>query len=518
MQGKLLYGDVNNHLKRLATLDIGSERSKQCLSGIVCTIGPATTDADLLVQMMRSGMTIARLNFSHGSHLEHSSRIDVIRRALELYKEAYNETYPLAIALDTKGPEIRTGTTEQASKIKPEIKSGTYVTLTTEPEYKNACTNKIIYIDYHRLPDVVKVDDRIYIDDGKIILKCTKIGTNSIECKVINGGTLGNKKGVNLPGIALGLPAISEQDKKDLELGVRKKIDMVFASFIHTAQDIIDIRNNLGEAGKDILVIAKIERQEALDNIDAIIDESDGIMVARGDLALQIPVEKVFLAQKSVIAKCNLKGKPVICATQMLESMMGSQRPSRPDVSDISNAILDGADCVMLSGETAVGKFPVECVKTMERICREAETAVWNERLSEEVEVTLTDADQVSAASVVLANMCNAPAIMLGSSSSEQLSGLVSKYRPRCPILAVTKNLKFAAQIGLYRGVVPLIAEAETFVIGFEAKERLENVLDYANRKGFIEDGNRVIFLEKGESISKTCKDRYIMEMLTVIK
>ncbi|KRT84760.1 hypothetical protein AMK59_2610, partial [Oryctes borbonicus] len=516
---RMEFGDSSNHLRQQANLNIHLEKNKLCLSGIVCTIGPASTNANILLDMMKSGMSVARLNFSHGSQSEHTDRIKVIRKALELYKTASNETYPLAIGLDTKGPEIRTGNIMQGSQSKVEIQAGTYVRLTTDPRYKTMSTNRIIYVDYQRLPQVIKVGDTVYIDDGKIILNCTQIQTDIIECKVINGGMLGSKKGVNLPGFKLGLPAVSEQDKEDLSWGIRNNIDMVFASFIHTAGDVRDIRNALGPLGKDIWVIAKIETQEAVDNIEQIIEASDGIMIARGDLALQIPIEKVFLAQKSIIAKCNLRGKPVICATQMLESMLDNQRPSRPDVSDISNAILDGADCVMLSGETAVGKYPVECVKTMTKICKEAEAAVWNGRLLQEMLANSSSLDErnaISAASVVTATLCKASAIILSSGSSVELSELISKYKPRCPILAVTKDINFAEKIGLFRGVHPIISETGTFSTGLEAQQLLQNVLGYVKSKGFVNNGDRVLFLRKGIKVSKSYKDRFLLEVLTV--
>lgn len=257
--------------------------------------------------------------------------------------------------------------------------------ITPKPQYKEKCNDKIIYIDYQILLQKIKVGQEIYIDDGKIILKSVAVEHDFVECKVVNGGLLGSKKGVALPGVQIDLPVISDQDKEDLKFAIDHDIDIIFASFVKNTQDIKQIRDALGDRGRNILIVAKIESEEVLKKGEMLMDRSAGVMVGRGDLALRIPFEQVFQVQKQIIALCNVNGKPAICATQMLESMMDKRRPSRADVSDIGNAIFDGADCVMLSAETAVGKYPVECVKAMAKICIEAETFNWNGRLFHEI-------------------------------------------------------------------------------------------------------------------------------------
>jgi len=498
-------------------LHIMSRAARVLLSGIVCTIGPVSREPDFLVDMISAGMNIARMNFSHGTHEYHGQTIANVRKAVEKFNSERGYDPCIAIALDTKGPEIRTGVLEgDDGRKEVTLEMGATIKITTDDQYKEKCSQTILWVDYKNITKVLSPGKRIFIDDGLISVIVSEIGDNFILGEIENGGNLGSRKGCNLPGTDCDLPAVSEKDKQDLLFGVEQGVDMVFASFIRDAAGVKAIRNVLGEKGKDIKIISKIENLQGCMNVDEIIEESDGIMVARGDMGIEIPPEKVFIAQKQLIAKCNKAGKPVICATQMLESMVKKPRPTRAEGSDVANAVLDGSDCVMLSGETAKGDYPIQCIKTMASLSREAEACLWNSRFFEEIMRSdqahneSMDATQTTSVSAVQASYVSHAAAIVAITTSGLTAKICAKFRPQCPIIAVTRYPQVARQMQLHRGILPLFYKEDRLEDWTnDVEERIQFGVDFGKRNGFIKSGNLIVCItgwRKGAGSSNTIR------------
>jgi len=446
---------------------------------IVCTIGPASDSVSMIKKLLRAGMDVARLNFSHGTHEEHKRRIESIRQAAE--ETGQN----VAIMLDTKGPEIRLGYFKEEPVL---LKEGDHVTLTTAPVWGD---NKLIPITYSGLPGDVHKGDTILVADGLIALKVLSTTDTEIYCKVMNGGELTSQKGVNVPGVKISLPSITDKDIQDIIFGVEHDLDFIAASFIRKAADVLSIRHIVEEAGGSLDIISKIENRRAVNNLDDIIKVSDGVMVARGDLGVEIPVEEVPLLQKTIIEKCNLAGKPVVTATQMLESMIHNPRPTRAEASDVANAIFDGSDAVMLSAETAIGKYPLESVEMMARIARRAESALhYEEILSKKGADTLrqTVTNAISYATCAIAQNLGAAAIIV-STESGHTAKMVSKYRPKAPIVAVTPNAGVMRKLALNWGVNPITAQSRA-----STDEMMDEAIDAALSAELINGGDLIVF------------------------
>ena len=420
---------------------------------MVCTMGPNENDYELM-KTLAEIMDVARFNFSHGDHEEHLGRLELLRNAR---KEVGR---PIAALLDTKGPEIRTGLLEGGQKIT--LVEGEKIILTTE---EVVGTKDKIFINYGKLHEDVKPGNVILIDDGLIGLEVETVKGVEILCKVTNGGELGERKGVNVPGVPIQLPSITDKDVEDIKFGIAEDFDYVAASFIRSADAVRQIRAIIDEAGSQMKIISKIESQEALDNIDAIIEASDGIMLARGDLGVEIEAKRIPQLQKEIIHKCNYHGKLVITATQMLDSMIRNPRPTRAEVTDVANAVYNGTDAVMLSGESANGKYPVEAAKTMASIVEYTEQFLdYKQFKTRMVEKTVYESigNAMCAASVTTASELKAAAIV-ASTLSGITASMISKYRPITPIYALSPSQLVTRQMMLFWGVTPIWARrAET--------------------------------------------------------
>ncbi len=446
---------------------------------IVCTIGPASEGKEIFKELVKNGLNVARLNFSHGDHQEHLARIEMIKEVRE------ELGMPVAILLDTKGPEIRTG-----KFLEPvySLVEGQEFLLTTEEIVGDQTKCQI---SYKGLPNDVKIGGKILIDDGLIELEVLEKTETTILTKVLNAGDIKNNKGVNVPGVSINLPAITQKDIGDIVFGIENGIDFIAASFIRKAADVLEIRRVLEEnKAHEIHIISKIENQEGVDNLEDILEVSDGLMVARGDLGVEIPTEKVPIVQKQMIELCNREGKPVITATQMLDSMMRNPRPTRAEATDVANAIFDGTDAVMLSGETAAGKYPIEAVVTMAKIAHEAEKALnYKEMLQKRIQYSkdygVTFA--VSHATATSALELDAAAIITATSSGYTAKN-VSMLKPKSPIIACTISDAVCRKLSLVWGVFPLVIGDAT-----STDKIFEISVETAKNNGFITDGDLVV-------------------------
>lgn len=463
---------------------------------IICTIGPASEQEDKLKALMKAGMNVARFNFSHGSHEEHNRKYDrVIKVSNEL-------GLPIATMMDTKGPEIRLGDIEGG---KTELVSGQTFTLTTKSMLGN---NEKVEITYKNLMQDISVGSTILIDDGLIEMEVVQITDMDIVCKVINGGPISNHKGVNVPGAELSMPYISAVDKKDIEFGAELGFEYIAASFTRTKEDILEIREIIKEHNSRMKIIAKIESVQGIQNIDEILEVSDGIMVARGDMGVEVPMEEVPIIQKSLIKKAVAQGKHVITATQMLESMIKNPRPTRAETTDVANAIYDGTTAIMLSGESAAGLYPIEAVKTMARIAERAESDIdYKSRLkkSNDLEdISITTA--ISHACCSTAMDLNAAAIITVTMSGFT-AGLVSKYKPSCPIIGCTVNPVICRQLNMMWGVLPVLINKKN-----SAEELYAEAIAAAANEGVLKKGD-VVVLTAGVPLGVSGKTNMIRVM-----
>ena len=451
---------------------------------IVCTIGPATESVETLKELLNRGMNVMRLNFSHGDYEEHGMRIKNFRQAM-------SETgIRGGLLLDTKGPEIRTMLLKDGKDVS--IRAGQKFTFSTDQTVIG--NNERVAVTYENFAKDLKVGDMVLVDDGLLELDVTEIKGNEVICIARNNGDLGQKKGINLPNVSVNLPALSERDVEDLKFGCQNNIDFVAASFIRKADDVRQVRKVLQEnGGEKVQIISKIESQEGLNNFDEILEASDGIMVARGDLGVEIPVEEVPCAQKMMIKKCNRAGKVVITATQMLDSMIKNPRPTRAEANDVANAIIDGTDAVMLSGETAKGKYPLEAVDVMNKIAKKVDPTIasfYVGRSNNRHDIT----SAVAEGSADISERLEAKLIVVGTESGRAARNM-RRYFPKANMLAITNNEKTANQLILSRGVIPYVdASPKTLEEFFILAETV------AKRLKLVENGD-IIVVTCGESV-----------------
>lgn len=468
---------------------------------IICTMGPNTDDEEMMRKLVKAGMDVARFNFSHGDHEEQKIRMDLLKKVRKELK------LPIAILLDTKGPEIRTGILEGGQKVY--LEEGSRFTLTTEQIEGN---NTRCSQTYKNLPKDVKVGDTILIDDGLIQLTVENVTDTDVVCRVVNGGELGQKKGINVPNVEVKLPAITEQDKKDILFGIEQGIDFIAASFVRNAECILEIKSFLRECKAPYIpVIAKIENFEAIKNIDEIIRCADGIMVARGDLGVEIPAEEVPYLQKTIIQKCNDNFKPVITATQMLDSMMRNPRPTRAEVTDVANAVYDGTDAVMLSGETAQGKYPLEALQMMVHIVENTEEHLdYDMILRKAGEHRLKSASSALAhATVTTANNLRAKCIVTPTVSGAT-ARVVSKFKPKTGIIGISPDEATLRRMQINWGVRPLKSVAV-----YTTEDICDNAIDLICAKQLAEAGDMVV-LTLGIPSTNVSENRTVSNMMRI--
>lgn len=471
---------------------------------IICTMGPNTDKKTVMKSLVKNGMNVARFNFSHGDHEEQRERMNLLKNVREELDR------PVAILLDTKGPEIRTGLLEGGKKVT--LKEGSEFILYTEEMTGNetGCC-----VTYPGLAKDVKPGDRILIDDGLIELKVKQIKSGNIVCHVENGGELGERKGVNVPNVKVKLPAVTEKDIDDILFGIQQDIDFIAASFIRSAKGVKEIRKILKENhAEHISIIAKIENAEGVENIDEIIEASDGIMVARGDLGVEIPAQEVPHIQKMIIKKCNERYVPVITATQMLDSMIRNPRPTRAEVADVANAIYDGTDAVMLSGETAAGKYPIEALKMMNEIAENTEQYVDYEKYIHHR--TMYEQSKISSAigiaSVRTARNIGAACIVTPTMSGKT-ARLISNFRPSMPIYAVTPNEMVQHKMQLYWGVIPLKG-----YIKDTTENIIVNAMETIKSKRLVRKGQTVVITAGDPATNNTKAEGRVTNMLHVLE
>lgn len=495
LSAKSVLKEGSTQLSHICELDLAQQASHQRLVSLIATISVSSRNADTIYTMIMRGVNIFRLNFSHESHEMHSKTIELINEALERIHKETGQIRTVAIAADTRGPQIRTGLLDGDVF----LRSGDNLRLSINRDLYDKGNKEAVYVDYPNIINLTKTGDRLFIDDGRLLLHILEVGVDGLLCEVIHGGQLNNNCNVILPEIEIDLPAVSEKDMFDIQFSIKANVDFLFASAVRSAKNVKELRTVLGEKGKHIKIIAKMDSKIALSRFSEILRAADGLLLSRADLGTQIPIEKLFITQKSILGQCNKVGKPVIVASHILESMRTLPHPTRAECFDLANAIIDGADCIMLSSEVAIGSFPKETVATCDTLCREAEKVLWFRDLFSdlvsEVRGELDAAHSLAIAAVETAKRTNATLIIVLTTSGRSAT-LVSKFRPRCPIMAITRCERTARWVYLHRGVLPILYTLEPSTdYATDVDARVQFAMTSAKKWGIIDDGDPIVIV-----------------------
>ncbi|XP_037950846.1 pyruvate kinase-like [Teleopsis dalmanni] len=454
----LRFVEEGNHLDHLCRLRFDKKSTNARLTAIVCTIGHSSRTVDVIANMILNGMSIARMNFAHGSHDYHLETIGIIQKAAEMVSKELGYEKTVALMLDTKGSEIRTGLNEGGGDI--DLRNGDIVRLSTNKNLYDKCNKESIYVDYPDIIHLVKFGSRVLINDGQISLFVKEVAIDCLICQVDVGGILPSLRNVTVPGMKLNLPNLSEKDAYDISFAVENSIDIIVASNVRSTETISEIRSQLGHKSKHVKVVAKIENLQAMELLSDLIQVSDGILLGRAGIGIELNPERLFLLQKALVGQCNKAGKPVIIGANILDSMIHQQRPVLADVFDLGNIVLDGADGIMITHATGIGKHPIHTTKQAHKVCRDAENALWYHDILSDLmhrNPALVDAIHAIAVEAVNAAKKTAAAAIVVLTTSGKSAYLISRYRPRCPIIAITTCPRTSRQALLYRGVLPLL-------------------------------------------------------------
>uniref|UniRef100_A0A1Y1LFI1 Pyruvate kinase n=1 Tax=Photinus pyralis TaxID=7054 RepID=A0A1Y1LFI1_PHOPY len=481
-------------------LNTRSKVSKKRLTSIICTVDRNTHSAENFQCMMEAGMCAIRIKIGDLTHIECNDVIQTIREAIDKYSTKIGCVYSLPIGIEIKGSDIRIGTLKQNFPQEITLTKGNPVSLTVDPGYEELVTETMIYVDYPNMIELIAPEDRIYINNGKIRLSVTEIVGDEVKCFVETSGKLVSNCNIRFPDFPVDVPEISEQDLSDIMFAINEKIDIMFVPGMKTRESVKKLKAFLGSEGQHIMIISKIDSFQALLNVQGIVDESDGVVINRIALAIDLPEEKVFLAQKSIVGYCNKVGKPVICSSQILESLITSgAQPSSSEICDIANAVMDGIDGFLLSREISMGEDPVQAISKLSSICREAEAAVYQKQvfseLSDTAVVPLEPIYSLAISAVQVSQKCNAAAIVVLTTSGRSAK-IITRFRPRCPVIAITRLGHVARQLHLYRGIDPLQYIKPThFCWCRDADDRMQYGITWGKVNGFIRVGDAIVIL-----------------------